>query len=346
MKAGGSAWSGLAKTANRSGWDWRPASIVGALLLPALLPVALVALLDHGHLLRAPDGYFWGAALVAGYWMITRLETVDWPAWVNIAGHTLFVVVVAAVLSLELNWQFERRLQAAGEGFQALLALAPLVALYLALDARLPAIARLGDNLRWSLATTLGLLLTLWCVAVNLGNSGASSPLPYLPLLNPLDLTNLALFVLLVKGARRLPARLAEQGRPLRVLIAALVFLWLTALLIRSLHHALDIRFDLDILLGDTRVQTAISILWTIIGIAAMWFAAQRARRQLWIAGALLVGIVLLKMLFVDLGASGTIERIVSFLVVGSLLVGTGYFSPIPPRRETAAATTEDSTHA
>jgi uncharacterized membrane protein len=53
----------------------------------------------------------------------------------------------------------------------------------------------------------------------------------------------------------------------------------------------------------------------------------------LWIVGAALIGVVLVKMLFIDLDASGTVERIVSFLVVGALLVATGYFSPIPPRR-------------
>jgi len=56
--------------------------------------------------------------------------------------------------------------------------------------------------------------------------------------------------------------------------------------------------------------------------------------RPLWIVGAALVGVVLVKMLFVDLDASGTVERIVSFLVVGALLVATGYFSPLPPRRQ------------
>jgi uncharacterized membrane protein len=89
-------------------------------------------------------------------------------------------------------------------------------------------------------------------------------------------------------------------------------------------------------MLRDSRVQTAISILWTLIGMGGMLFASRRSIRMLWIVGAALIGVVLVKMLFVDLDASGTVERIVSFLVVGALLVATGYFSPIPPRQAAA----------
>ena len=112
------------------------------------------------------------------------------------------------------------------------------------------------------------------------------------------------------------------------------------------MHHYLDIRFDLSILLGDTRVQTAISILWTVIGMGAMLFASRRLIRPVWITGAALVGVVLVKMFFVDLGASGTVERIVSFLVVGSLLVATGYFSPIPPRHSEPEHNQGQASHA
>jgi uncharacterized membrane protein len=98
-------------------------------------------------------------------------------------------------------------------------------------------------------------------------------------------------------------------------------------------------------LLGDTRVQSAISILWTVIGMGAMLVASRRAARPAWIGGAVLVGVVVVKMFFVDLGASGTVERILSFLVVGVLLVVNGYFSPIPARPETATGSTGESSH-
>ena len=84
----------------------------------------------------------------------------------------------------------------------------------------------------------------------------------------------------------------------------------------------------------NTRIQTALSILWTVIGILAMLLASRKLMRPVWIVGAALIAVVLVKMFFIDLDASGTIERIVSFLVVGGLLVATGYFSPIPGKHD------------
>ena len=124
-------------------------------------------------------------------------------------------------------------------------------------------------------------------------------------------------------------------------LLAVFAFIWLTAVLIRSLHFYLDIPFDLSVMATDSRVQTAISILWTIIGMAAMLVSSRLIIRPAWIIGAALIGVVLIKMLFIDLAASGTIERIVSFLVVGSLLVAMGYFSPIPKKTEQNKAVEE-----
>jgi uncharacterized membrane protein len=315
-------------------WDWIPASINAALLLPALILVALYSALESGHVLRSPDIYFWAAALAANYWMITRLESVAWPAWVNLAAHTLVVLFVSILLSAELVWLFDNRFAIEGDGYRALLAAVPLLAMRAAQLRWFPAIARLGDGLQLSLLGVLAAFLGLCGLLLNLTNSGNADPLPYLPFLNPVDLVQIAFFVLLIDSLKYLPASLGIQREHILVLLGALIFVWLTAVLIRSMHHFLDIRFDMSSMLRDSRVQTAISILWTLIGMGGMLFASRRSIRILWIVGAALIGVVLVKMLFIDLDASGTVERIVSFLVVGALLVATGYFSPIPPRRD------------
>ncbi|MGZ9188259.1 MAG: DUF2339 domain-containing protein, partial [Candidatus Binatia bacterium] len=48
-------------------------------------------------------------------------------------------------------------------------------------------------------------------------------------------------------------------------------------------------------------------------------------------AGAGLMAIVVAKLFFVDLSNVGGIERIVSFIGVGLLMLVVGYFSPVPP---------------
>ncbi len=327
-------------------WDWMPASINAALLLPVLSVIALGSLVDHGHVLFSPDFYFWVSAIVLNYWIIEKLESVAWPKWVNVAQHTGFVVFLALLLSHELLWRIDRHVSSLGEGFIALLALGLLIAISLAQQGRLPAIKRLGSELQLGIIGTASVLLLLWSLLVNIANSGGASPLPYIPFLNPLDLAHIAFFMLVLGSLRLLPPSLTLQREHILILLAALIFIWLTAVLMRSMHHYLDIRFDLSTLLQDTRVQTAISILWTVIGMGAMLFASRRSLRTLWIAAAGLVGVVLVKMFFVDLGASGTVERIVSFLVVGGLLIATGYFSPIPNKAEPVATEAGGPTHA
>ncbi|MDH3448197.1 MAG: DUF2339 domain-containing protein, partial [Gammaproteobacteria bacterium] len=121
-------------------WDWMPAAINVALLLPTLMLIALYSLFEHSHVLVVPDLYFWVAALAANYWMIEKLESATWPAWVNIASHTVFVTFVALLLSLELVWIFEKEIHVAGDAYDTLLAVMPLIALRIAQAGRFPAI--------------------------------------------------------------------------------------------------------------------------------------------------------------------------------------------------------------
>ena len=54
--------------------------------------------------------------------------------------------------------------------------------------------------------------------------------------------------------------------------------------------------------------------------------------RTVWLTGAGLLAMVVVKLLTVDLSGTGTVARIVSFVGVGVLLLVIGYFSPAPPR--------------
>jgi uncharacterized membrane protein len=61
--------------------------------------------------------------------------------------------------------------------------------------------------------------------------------------------------------------------------------------------------------------------------------ATRRAARWLWMLGAALMAVVVVKLVLVDLSHLSGIERIVSFIGVGVLMLVIGYFSPVPPRR-------------
>jgi uncharacterized membrane protein len=67
-----------------------------------------------------------------------------------------------------------------------------------------------------------------------------------------------------------------------------------------------------------------------------MVFGNRRAVRSLWLVGAGLLGAVVLKLFVVDLSGQGTIERIVSFVGVGILILVIGYLAPVPPAQQPA----------
>ena len=84
-------------------------------------------------------------------------------------------------------------------------------------------------------------------------------------------------------------------------------------------------------MMHSTVVQTSLSIFWTVLALVTMWFATRRIIRPLWIAGAVLMTVVVVKLFVIDLSSIGTVERIVSFIAVGVLMLVIGYFAPLPP---------------
>jgi uncharacterized membrane protein len=59
----------------------------------------------------------------------------------------------------------------------------------------------------------------------------------------------------------------------------------------------------------------------------------------MWLTGAGLLALTVLKLLVIDLSGANTLARITSFIVVGLLMLLIGYVAPIPP----AAAPSQES---
>src|SRR5260370_14849095 len=116
--------------------------------------------------------------------------------------------------------------------------------------------------------------------------------------------------------------------------LAVLTFVWLNAALLRALHRWAGVPFELEAMLRSTLVETSISIFWAILALTTMLAATRTGARVVWLTGAGLLGVVVAKLFLVDLSHSGTIERIVSFVGVGLLMLVIGYFSPLPPAAE------------
>lgn len=161
----------------------------------------------------------------------------------------------------------------------------------------------------------------------------------YLPLLNPLDLMQLAIVVLLGYLFKSNVFGLAHVDRVYRIGAPTLLgFVWLNILVLRTMHHYDEVAYNAFDLWQSSTVHMALSILWSLCALVIMNASRRLQNRKLWILGASLLGLVLLKLFTKDLTGTGNLARIISFMVVGGLMLLIGYLSPIPSRNASEAA--------
>jgi uncharacterized membrane protein len=154
--------------------------------------------------------------------------------------------------------------------------------------------------------------------------------------LNPLDVTQASALLVQFAWFRKIRVASFAPGafKSPEVVYTALglaAFIWLNGVLLRTLHHWAGVPFDIDAMLRSMLVQAALSIFWTVLALCAMLTATRFRLRPLWLVGAGLMAVVVVKLFFIDLSNVGGIERIVSFLGVGALMLIIGYISPVPP---------------
>ena len=184
-----------------------------------------------------------------------------------------------------------------------------------------------------------GLWALLLAIYWNLRQDGNMAPLPYLPLLNPLDLTTAFVALYLAYLWRMHREHLVEsQHRGLRRLAGLLGFAWFNLMLLRSAAVYLGLPYRFDDLYASQFVQAMLSLVWTLSAFALMRFAARRSYKPLWMVGAALLAVVVLKLFLIDLKNIGSIARIVSFMGVGGLMLLIGYLAPLPRENEPAVA--------
>ena len=174
-----------------------------------------------------------------------------------------------------------------------------------------------------------------WLLWVNISAPHRPAPLPYLPLLNPLELASVGLLWLGWRGFERIAASDGCSGtakRQYAALLNGLAFIVLSAGVMRLWHFFDGIRWRLDYLLASFGLQASLSVVWAVTAIVLMVGGNRSGRRSRWLTGATLMAVVVVKLFLVELGNSGGIARIVSFIAVGLLLLLVGWFAPVPPK--------------
>ncbi len=312
---------------------WRPLELSFLLLLPAMgLAVVTLAAAGLEHPFSRLGWAAWPAAVVLWYHGLRAGEG-RWPAspW----WHPPALWLVGFVAAWELAWQVNHGMGGAGLWGRLVWAVLPAAVVWELGVARRwqgwPAGTYPGAYRRGGLAPVAA-WLWLWVLYTGLGWEGDAAPLPYLPLLNPLELVQLGVLAVLAAWLLR-QRQWVTRAVPARVVAAAWgasLFLWFNGALARAAHHLMEVPFRLDALLASFRFQALVSVFWGLTALALMVAGSRRDSRALWTVGLGLYGLTVVKLFLMDLAGRGTLERIVSFLVVGLLLVVTGFFARRP----------------
>jgi uncharacterized membrane protein len=316
--------------------EWYEASYP-ALAFPAIMYFVAVGDISQSTHPFEHLGYIaWLLAFGTHLWLLRRHEE-DTKAirWWHAAGLWL----LAALGAWELAWLIGDIVQ--GGGAWRLIGWALVPALLVAcLTAR-------GERLAWPVARHLEAYLShgvfplvvflwLWMNFANFDSNGDAAPLPYAPIFNPLDLAQAGALLVQFAWFRRIRrADFAPQDfRSPELAYTALgisAFVWLNGVLLRTLHHWAGVPFLFDAMARSMLVQAALSIFWSVLALCAMLTATRLRLRPLWLTGAGLMAVVVVKLFFIDLSNVAGIERIVSFIGVGVLMLVIGYLSPVPP---------------
>ncbi|WP_114701761.1 DUF2339 domain-containing protein [Psychrobacter proteolyticus] len=192
----------------------------------------------------------------------------------------------------------------------------------------------------------------LWVVLTNWSYDGMIWGLSYFPLFNLYDITSwLTLsvgFSLYYISQRRHNETVIESSTAAKskrvftteslLIILGLISFWLiSSMLVRTLHAFIGTPLWNDYQGGawqSEQVQTGLTILWTLLALVATIMASRYWQRALWFMGIGLLGIVVLKLVLVDLSQTEAIWRVISFLGAGSLILLIGYLAPLPPSHD------------
>jgi len=326
------AWAaaslGLAVELGRAlGWG----ELVGAFYALPLLawPAAAYVLAVPDHPFGLREAWLWIPVLVLWFYelhaMGGRRGRLLRP-W----GVTLGFLFALALVTLEAAWWVGRL---AGWGLWRELALAWVPLLVLVVFSS-PAILQRWKGLAGLRPLALPLVaawVALWLGWTSLYADGDPRPLPYLPLLNPLELTQLlAIGALALWWLRSGAEVFGDFRRYAGWALGLALFAWANTAIARAVHHLGGVPFVWSALFASHWFHAALSIFWGVSGLVLMVAGSRFGRRVLWQTGLGLYGLTVVKLFIIDLSDRATVARIISFLGVGLLLVITGYFAPRP----------------
>jgi len=276
----------------------------------------------------------WGLIFIIQYWLMRHMYDSKYQEKLQPIFHAIVLWLMTAIISLEFYDAVRNAIETNSSWSFIMLAIIPVL--------MLTQIPRLKGKNIWAIdkfentyfitvMRPIMLWLIFWVVTASF-STGSTNPLPYITIINPLELTQLisALVVYLY-----LPKIFTQiKIRHLHISIASLLFLIINGVIARSVSVLGDKPFDFSILWDTPIYQTSVSIVWTIIATSLMVVSSRINYRKAWLIAVAMLGVIVVKLFLIDLADTETIARIITFISIGLILLVTGYFSPIPKESE------------
>jgi uncharacterized membrane protein len=334
MGLNGMAMGMLFRRLDWKGMRW-PA--MGLLPVMVLAAAALYHQYDVTHPFQGGWLIVWPTIFVIHVYLLHCMD-MAWNEKVAVGWHVAGALLATGLVGWEAGWLMDQL--ADGSRVWSFIAWGVVPAAVVTLLIRFRAQAGWpftpwANAYRGWLPSLLVLGLLAWTI-VGVTMDGDPRPLPYLPLLNPLDIVQVLVFLVVagwVRWMRREPVHPAAGLSPTMLwgVPATGVFLWLTAVVARTVHHTAQVRYQAETMFQSGLFHAAIAVLWGLLAFGCMVTSNRLRNRFVWFSGAGLLAVVVAKLFLVDLSGSGTVSRIVSFLAVGGLMLVVGFFTPLPP---------------
>ncbi|TXK64339.1 DUF2339 domain-containing protein [Alkalisalibacterium limincola] len=311
---------------------WTAVALLAGVVLATLGQMELLPHPFHGH-----AAWAWMAHLALGVFALAALRDAPAPA----VRWALGLWLLGWALAVSLGLTHAASLLAPGSGWQPAAFALPWMAV---LAGVLFAPGWIGVPLRHRVAlwqpqlasVVLGIAGIVWLSLLT--HPGGSQPLPHVPLLNPVELASAGLVGLLAAWlwSGLAPPALHERRS---AILPAVLFITLSMMTLRGVHHFAGIPWS-EAMLRTAVAQSSLTLLWSVLGVAAWILGSRRGQRAVWLAGAVLMGVVLVKLVLVDRQHLGNLAGIASFIGYGLLCTAVGYFAPAPPRPPTSPTAT------
>ncbi len=308
--------------------------------LAAGVPLVFAQNRLHGWPLGGMGLWAWLIYAAGGWRTLSGLRESE-PRQVSL-GHAMWLLAWGLMTSACIEHAIAGRML--GDGWRITLITLPWLVLAAAVQWQPQRLSLLlGGGLEKSrpvLQASFAALLTIgWVQALVM--PGSSAPLPWVAVLNPLDLAQWLVLALLAAWLATPTATALLRDRRTQWLAGA-GFLLLSVITLRATHHWGGVVWN-SAMFGTSLVQMSLTVVWSVLGVLGWVIGSRRGHRGLWRVGAVLMAVVLAKLVLVDRQHLGSGFGIASFIAYGLLCTAVGYFAPAPARQDgLSEATPED----